>query len=364
MIRISSLKDTKFLVTGGAGFIGSNLVKFFLKKEYKVVCLDNLSTGYEHNIEEHYGNPNFNFIKGDIRDLKTCKRAVQGCQYVSHQAALGSVPRSIEDPLNTNSVNITGFLNMLTAARDEGVKRFVYAASSSTYGDSKKLPKIEDEIGSPLSPYAVTKYVNELYADVYAKVYGMKCIGLRYFNVFGMHQDPNGAYAAVIPLWVKQLLNYESPTINGDGSYSRDFTYIDNVIQANNKATFAPFQQMLSGQREYYNIDLDFNKYQIPIESTHDLDVGRAGYFSEVFNIAYGGNTTLLELYSAIQSELAKYDAKIGKISPILGPNRLGDIPHSQASILKAKEILGYEPLYNAREGFKMTVDWYINNIS
>jgi UDP-N-acetylglucosamine 4-epimerase len=234
----------KILITGGAGFIGSNLVDHFLDLGYSVVCLDNLSTGYEHNISHHFSNPNFIFIKGDIRDIETCKKAVNGCDYVLHQAALGSVPRSISDPINTNSVNIDGFLNVLITARDAKVKRFVYAASSSTYGDSKKLPKIEEEIGKPLSPYAITKYVNELYADVFAKTYGMQCIGLRYFNVFGKRQDPNGAYAAVIPLWVKQLINHERPVINGDGTYSRDFTYIENVIQANEKALFTPDEQI------------------------------------------------------------------------------------------------------------------------
>lgn len=229
--------NSKILITGGAGFIGSNLVDHFLELGHGVVCLDDLSTGYEHNISHNFNNPNFTFIKGDIRDLDTCKKAVEGCDYVSHQAALGSVPRSIADPINTNSVNIDGFLNVLVSARDAKVKRFVYAASSSTYGDSKKLPKVEDEIGKPLSPYAITKYVNELYADVFSKTYGMQCVGLRYFNVFGKRQDPNGAYAAVIPLWVKQLIKHDRPVINGDGSYSRDFTYINNVVQGKRKSS-------------------------------------------------------------------------------------------------------------------------------
>lgn len=239
----------KILITGGAGFIGSNLVDHFLNQGHEVVCLDDLSTGFKKNVEHNFDNPNFTFIEGDIRDLETCKLATLNCDYVTHQAALGSVPRSIEDPANTNSVNIDGFLNVLIAARDAKVKRFVYAASSSTYGDSKKLPKVEEEIGRPLSPYAITKYVNELYADVFAKTYGMQCIGLRYFNVFGKRQDPNGAYAAVIPLWVNKLINHESPVINGDGTYSRDFTYIDNVIQANEKALFTPEEQILKGQQ-------------------------------------------------------------------------------------------------------------------
>jgi UDP-N-acetylglucosamine/UDP-N-acetylgalactosamine 4-epimerase len=353
----------KILVTGGAGFIGSNLVNSFLEEGHQVICLDDLSTGHESNILKYYDNPQFTFLKGDIRDNDICKFAVQGCQLVSHQAALGSVPRSISDPINTNSVNISGFLNMLTAARDEGVDRFVYAASSSTYGDSKKLPKIEDQIGSPLSPYAVTKYVNELYADVYAKSYGMECIGLRYFNVFGRHQDPQGAYAAVIPLWVKQLLNYERPVINGDGSYSRDFTYIDNVVHANSKALFVPKEEIVVGQKEYYNVELDFNKYLAPLGNVQKVEGSESNHIAEVFNIAYGGNTTLLELFYAIRSELGKHDSKIAIIDPVFGSNRIGDIPHSQASIIKAIEILGYDPKYDAQKGFELAAEWYFNNL-
>lgn len=255
----------KILITGGAGFIGSNLVDYFLSQNHEVVCLDNLSTGFKKNIEHNLDNPNFTFIEGDIRDIQTCIHATMHCDYVSHQAALGSVPRSIEVPANTNSVNIDGFLNILIAARDAKVKRFVYAASSSTYGDSKKLPKVEEEIGRPLSPYAITKYVNELYADVFAKTYGMQCIGLRYFNVFGKRQDPNGAYAAVIPLWAKNLIDHKQQVINGDGNYSRDFTYIDNVIQANEKALYTPTEQILKGQREYYNLELDEHKYLLQL---------------------------------------------------------------------------------------------------
>ena len=226
----------RLLITGGAGFIGSNLCEHFVGKGFDVVCLDNLSTGFLHNIEPLKNCGNFRFIQGDIRDLDMCREAVKGCVVVLHEAALGSVPRSINDPINTNANNIDGFLNMLVAARDEGVKRFVFAASSSTYGDSKQLPKVEHNIGRPLSPYAITKFVNELYANVFSSLYGLETIGLRYFNVFGRRQDPNGAYAAVIPLWVKALIRHESPFINGDGSYSRDFTYIDNVIQANELA--------------------------------------------------------------------------------------------------------------------------------
>jgi len=353
----------KILITGGAGFIGSNLVNHFLLEGHQVVCLDNLSTGFEHNIIEHIGNPHFTFIKGDIRDLETCKQAISGCNYVSHQAALGSVPRSITDPITTNSVNISGFLNMLEAARISGVKRFVYAASSSTYGDSKKLPKIEEEIGRPLSPYAVTKYVNELYADVFAKTYGMQCIGLRYFNVFGRCQDPNGAYAAVIPLWVKQLLNHERPTINGDGSYSRDFTYIENVIQANEKALLVPTGQIVDNQKEYYNIELDQHKYLIRDARPNEPNSVKVDFLSEVFNIAYGDNISLLELYRELQTELSKHDPKIELIEPELGPHRPGDIPHSQASILKANIILNYDPQFDAKEGFKLAAEWYFENL-
>lgn len=415
----------RILVTGGAGFIGSNLVDHFLNQGHEVVCLDDLSTGFKKNIEHNLDNPNFKFIEGDIRNMQTCIRAVKDCDYVSHQAALGSVPRSIADPANTNSVNIDGFLNVLIAARDEKVKRFVYAASSSTYGDSKKLPKVEEEIGKPLSPYAITKYVNELYADVFAKTYGMQCIGLRYFNVFGKRQDPNGAYAAVIPLWVKKLINHERPIINGDGTYSRDFTYIDNVIQANEKALFTPTEQILKGQREYYNLDLEEHKYLLQVQRTKDKGKSEAAntsvilneaerneeshskqsekenksanstiresesishssihpfihsdekndktkesssdyYFSEIFNIAFGGNTTLNQLFTALRDNLAKFDENIADIEPEYGPFRVGDIPHSQASILKAKTVLNYEPEYDAKQGFEIAAKWYFNNL-
>jgi UDP-N-acetylglucosamine 4-epimerase len=334
----------KILITGGAGFIGSNLVDHFLEKGYKVVCLDNLATGHIENLEEALKNEHFTFIEGDIRDLDTCRRAVDGVDYVLHEAALGSVPRSIKDPITTNDVNIGGFLNMLVAARDAGVKRFVYAASSSTYGDSKILPKVEEQIGRPLSPYAITKYVNELYADVFSKTYGMECIGLRYFNVFGRRQDPNGAYAAVIPLWVKSLINHECPRINGDGSYSRDFTYIDNVIEANEKAMLTPTDYICEHAKEY-GIEL--------------LDE----HINLVFNVAYGGNTTLNQLYDTLRRNLAQYDSEIGTLEPIYGPNRAGDIPHSQASILKARRLLAYDPQYDAARGFAAACEWYWNNL-
>lgn len=335
----------KILITGGAGFIGSNLCEHFVRKGFDVTCLDNLSTGFQHNIEPFLGLPNFHFVKGDIRDLDTCRQAVKGCDVVLHEAALGSVPRSINDPINTNANNIDGFLNMLVAARDEGVKRFVYAASSSTYGDSKELPKIEHNIGRPLSPYAITKFVNELYANVFSSLYGIETIGLRYFNVFGRRQDPNGAYAAVIPLWVKALIHHESPFINGDGSYSRDFTYIDNVIQANELAATLPKETIVE-RSALYNMNL-------PANAPLDL----------VFNVAYGGNTTLIDLFECLRENLAKFDPEIAKVEPAFRANRPGDIPHSQASILKAQKVLGYQPKFDARSGFAEACEWYWNNI-
>ena len=335
----------KILITGGAGFIGSNLCEYFVRKGHEVICLDNLSTGFMHNIEPLINKSNFSFLKGDIRDFGTCKDAVNGCDVVLHEAALGSVPRSINDPISTNSTNISGFLNILVAARDEGVRRFVYAASSSTYGDSKELPKIEHNIGRPLSPYAITKFVNELYANVFSSLYGIETIGLRYFNVFGRRQDPNGAYAAVIPLWVKALINHESPYINGDGSYSRDFTYIDNVIQANELAATISHNDIVQ-RASLYNMDLPHNA---PI----DL----------VFNVAYGGNTTLNDLFNCLRTNLAKYDSEILMVEPIYRENRAGDIPHSQASIIKAQRILGYRPKYSAVEGFAEACEWYWNHI-
>ncbi|OIP01654.1 MAG: LPS biosynthesis protein WbpP [Bacteroidetes bacterium CG2_30_33_31] len=343
---------SKILITGGAGFIGSNLVDYFLEKNHTIVCLDNLSTGFEHNIKQHFNNPNFTFIKSDIRDLEACKNAVAGCDYVLHEAALGSVPRSIEDPATTNEVNIGGFLNMIIAARDAKVKRFVYAASSSTYGDSKKLPKVENEIGKPLSPYAITKYVDELYADVFSKTYGMQCIGLRYFNVFGRRQTPDGAYAAVIPLWVKELINHRSPKINGDGSYSRDFTFIENVIQANELALFATEKQISQGQKVYSKLI-----------GKEDLYTPNSTFFSEVFNVAFGGNTNLIQLFEALRDNLARFDNKIKKIEAVFGPFRAGDIPHSQASIKKAEIILKYKPKFDAREGFEKVAEWYYENL-
>lgn len=313
------------LVTGGAGFIGSNLCEALLNNGNTVRCLDNFATGKRENIEPFLKNSNFSFLEGDIRDLDTCQTACKGMDYVLHQAALGSVPRSINDPITSNEVNVSGFLNMLVAARDQQVKRLVYAASSSTYGDSTNMPKVEDIIGKPLSPYAITKYVNELYADVFAKTYGLETIGLRYFNVFGRRQDPNGAYAAVIPKFVMQLMQHESPVINGDGSFSRDFTYIDNVVQMNIRA-------MLGTKPEAVNT---------------------------VYNVAFGERTDLKELVSLLKEYLSDYDTEIKNVETIYGPERKGDVPHSLASIDKAKNLLGYAPEYDIKSGLKEAVAWY-----
>lgn len=320
---------SKILITGGAGFIGSNLVEHFLGKNHQVVVLDNFATGNRHNISQHQGNPGFTLIEGDIRNNEDCQIAVAGVDYVLHQAALGSVPRSIKDPQTSNEVNVTGFLNMLVAARDAGAKRFIYAASSSTYGDSESLPKVEDVIGKPLSPYAITKYVNELYADIFSKTYGLETVGLRYFNVFGRRQDPNGAYAAVIPLFVKKFMNHESPVINGAGDYSRDFTYVDNVIQMNERA----------------------------------MTTDNPNAINTVYNTAVGDRTTLNQLVGYLKEFLTEYDGEIAKVEIVHGPNRQGDIPHSLASIDKARQLLGYEPTHVIREGLKEAVKWYWDNL-
>ncbi len=321
---------TNILITGGAGFIGSNLCDHFIAKGYQVTCLDNFATGHRHNIEHLLGHPKFTLIEGDIRDPQTCARACTDQDYVLHQAALGSVPRSINDPQTSNEVNVSGFLNMLVAAKDAKVKRFIYAASSSTYGDSKTLPKVEDVIGKPLSPYAITKYVNELYADVFAKTYGMKTIGLRYFNVFGRRQDPKGAYAAVIPKFVIQFMNHESPVINGEGDYSRDFTYIDNVIQMNEKA-------MLTENPDATN---------------------------QVYNTAVGDRTTIKDMAVLLRDFLSEYDPKIKDIEIKHGPVRPGDVPHSKASIEKAQRLLGYQPSHRFADGLKEAVAWYWEHLN
>lgn len=320
---------SKILITGGAGFIGSNLVEHFLGKGHHVVVLDNFATGHRHNIAQHESNTNFALIEGDIRNHADCQKAVEGVDYVLHQAALGSVPRSIKDPQTSNEVNVSGFLNMLVAARDAGVKRFIYAASSSTYGDSEILPKVEDVIGKPLSPYAITKYVNELYADIFSKTYGLETVGLRYFNVFGRRQDPNGAYAAVIPLFVKKFMNHESPVINGAGDYSRDFTYVDNVIQMNELA----------------------------------MTTDNPKAINTVYNTAVGDRTTLNQLVGYLKEFLTEYDVEIAKVDIVHGPNRQGDIPHSLASVDKARQLLGYEPTHVIRDGLKEAVKWYWENL-
>ena len=323
-----NLVNKKVLVTGGAGFIGSNLCEQLLLKGNTVVCLDNFATGKRKNLEAFQENENFTFIKGDIRNLDDCLKATKEVDYVLHQAALGSVPRSIKDPITTNDVNVNGFLNMLVASRDNNIKRFVYAASSSTYGDSEALPKVEEVIGKPLSPYAITKYVNELYADIFSKTYGLETIGLRYFNVFGRRQDPNGAYAAVIPKFVSQLMNLEAPVINGDGNYSRDFTYIDNVVQAN-------FLSLLAGEKA----------------------------INTVYNVAYGDRNTLNDLMGYLKEYLSEFKPEIKNVTVINGPNRQGDIPHSHASVTKAKELLHYNPQFSLQKGLKEAVSWYWGNL-
>ena len=325
----SKLQDKKVLVTGGAGFIGSNLCEKLLEIGAVVTVLDDFATGHRHNIEPFFSNPKFSLIEGDICDLETCQKACEGQDYVLHEAALGSVPRSINDPVTSNDVNVSGFLNMLVAARDAAVKRLVYAASSSTYGDSQSLPKVENVIGKPLSPYAITKYVNELYADVFKRTYNFDTVGLRYFNVFGRRQDPNGAYAAVIPKFVIQLMNHQSPTINGDGTYSRDFTYIDNVVQMNLLALISEDE----------------------------------GAINQVYNTAVGDRTTIKQMAELLKEYLSAYDTEIANVEILHGPNRQGDVPHSLASIEKAQKNLGYHPTHKFEEGLKEAVDWYWENL-
>lgn len=319
----------KILVTGGAGFIGSNLCEELVKKGNYVVCLDNFSTGRIENIQGLLDNNRFKLIEGDIRNLDTCLKAVNGVDVVFHEAALGSIPRSIDDPITTNAVNISGFLNMLVAAKNAKIDRFIFAASSSAYGDNETIPKVEDTIGKPLSPYALTKYVDELYAHVFSITYGLKYIGIRYFNVFGRRQDPNSVYAAVIPLFIKKILKHEQPIINGDGSNSRDFTYIDNIIHIN----------MLA------------------------LETLSPKAFNQIYNGAGGENTSDLELEQLIIKNLSAYDNCIDCIVPIFGPNRIGDIKHSKASISKAKELLGYTPVCTFEDGLKKTIYWYLTNL-
>ena len=323
------IENKQVLVTGGAGFIGSNLCENLLEHGNKVTCMDNFLTGKKSNIAHLIGHGNFTLLEGDIRNPHDCNKATDGIEIVLHQAALGSVPRSINDPLTTNEININGFLNMLYSSKEQGVKRFVYAASSSTYGDSKELPKKEEIIGMPLSPYAVTKYVNELYAHVFSNLYGMETIGLRYFNVFGRKQDPNGAYAAAIPKFIKAFMNHESPKINGDGSQTRDFTYIDNVIQANH----------LAG-------------------STQNKDA-----LNKVFNIACGDQSILLDLVENLRLLLSNFDSKIASVKITHGPERVGDVKHSLASIEKAQTLLNYQPTHNVSKGLNEAIEWYWNNL-
>ena len=323
------IENARVLVTGGAGFIGSNIIDVLLSQNNDVVCLDNFMTGKRENINHHSNNRRFKLIEGDIRNLDTCRVACNEVDYVLHQAALGSVPRSIKDPILSTEVNVMGFLNMLVSARDAGVKRFIYAASSSTYGDSEALPKVEDRIGKPLSPYAITKYVDELYAENFSSTYGMETIGLRYFNVYGRRQDPSGAYAAVIPKFVTALMNHNSPVINGDGSYSRDFTYVDNIIQINQLAAL--------------------------VEAPEAVNT--------VYNAACGERTSLNELVNTLREQLSKHDNGITSIKPIYGESREGDIPHSLANIEKAKSLLGYDPLYNFALGIEEAAQWYYDNL-
>ena len=325
---MSQIKNKTILITGGAGFIGSNLCDYFLK-ENKVICLDNLSTGKRENTTPYLNNPNYTFIEGDIRNFGTCLKACEGVDVIMHQAALGSVPRSINDPITSNEVNVTGFLNMLNAANEKGIKRFIYAASSSTYGDSKALPKIEENIGAPLSPYAVTKYVNELYAKVFGDLYGMETIGLRYFNVFGRRQTPDGAYAAAIPKFIKALLNSESPQIHGDGEQTRDFTYIDNVIHANECAANC-------NNKEAYN---------------------------QVFNVAFGSNITINKVIETLKENLSIKHPEVNKIQSKYVASRVGDVRDSLASIEKGKKLLQYNPEHSFEDGIKVATNWYLANL-
>jgi UDP-N-acetylglucosamine 4-epimerase len=323
------LKNSRALVTGGAGFIGSNLIESLLLSGNRVTCLDNFSTGKRENLKGFAGNPNFRLIEGDIRNMSDCDKAVRDIDIVFHEAALGSVPRSIKDPATTTDVNIGGFVKMLFAAKEAKVPRFIYAASSSTYGDHPDLPKVEDRIGAPLSPYAITKYVDELYATNFSKNYGIEVIGLRYFNVFGRRQDPDGAYAAVIPKFLKMLMKLEIPLINGDGSVSRDFTYVDNVIQANHLAAIVENQEAVN----------------------------------QVYNVAHGERTTLNQLFYFLRELAGKFDSRILTIEPEYRPFRAGDIEHSLASVEKAGRLLGYKPELNVRQGLGEYVKWFWKNV-
>lgn len=323
------LKNKKILITGGAGFIGSNLIEKFVYQNNEIICLDNFITGKKENIIEFSDLPNFKLIEGDIRDIETCRNAVKGVDIVLHQAALGSVPRSVKDPITTNAINISGFLNVIQASVEANIKRFIYATSSSVYGDSKELPKVEEKTGKPLSPYAITKYVNELYADIFAKLYGIETIGLRYFNVFGKKQSPEGEYAAVFPKFIKLLINHESPVIFGDGKQTRDFCYIDNAVIANELAATTENKEAIN----------------------------------QVFNIAFGETNNLNELTFQLISYLSEFDTEIAKIKPLYKDERPGDIKHSLASIEKAKKLLNYNPEYDVHNGLKKAIGWYYENL-
>ena len=325
----SRIQGKTILITGGAGFIGSNLCEYFLEGN-EIVCLDDLSTGDRSNIASLVSRSNFKFIQGDIRDVKQCAEAIKGADLVFHQAALGSVPRSINDPISTNQVNINGFLNMLVSAKEEGVDRFIYAASSSTYGDHPDLPKVEDKIGNPLSPYAVTKRANELYGKVFADLYGMEIIGLRYFNVFGKNQSPDGPYAAAIPKFIDLLIRHESPIVHGDGEQSRDFTHINNVLHANEQAALTD-----------------------PVNAK-----------GEIYNIAYGARCTVNELVEKLIIELSKFDPEINNVQVKYGATRQGDVKHSVADISKAKSNLNYNPQYSLEKGIEEAIDWYWQSLS
>ena len=323
------IQNKKILVTGGAGFIGSNICDALVKQNNDVVCLDNFITGKKENICHLLDYNNFTLIEGDIRNINDCKKAVYGVDIILHQAALGSIPRSIKDPLTTNAINVDGFINMLLAAKEAGIKRIVYASSSSVYGDSVDLPKVENVLGELLSPYGITKRVNELYANVFSKIYGLELIGLRYFNVYGMRQDPLGAYAAVIPKFINAMINLEAPVINGDGSYSRDFTFVEDVVQINQLAAL-----------------------------TNNPDA-----VNQIYNVAAGGRNSINCLFDLLKKYLSDFNQQIERIQPVYSIVRPGDIPHSQASIEKAINLLGYAPEYSFNDGLKKTVEWYIKNI-
>ena len=346
------ITNSKVLVTGGAGFIGSNLIDRLLRQNNRVVCLDNFSTGKRENLKQALEHPDFILTEGDIRNFEDCQRAVNQCDFVLHHAALGSVPRSIADPVTTTDVNIGGFVKMLQASRLARVKRFVYAASSSTYGDHPGLPKVEHRIGKALSPYAVTKYVDELFAGNFSEIYGMETIGLRYFNVYGYRQDPNGEYAAVIPRFAAALIDHQSPLIHGDGSNSRDFTFIEDVLKAIQLAAITPATEIKKKQAAYYgSLDIPFK------DDEHTI-------LSEVFNIAYGSRTTLDQLTLILKNKLSRFDPAIATINLLHGEPRNGDIPHSLASIEKAKTLLGFQPEFQIVHGLDLASKWYFESLS